>query len=84
MEVFLKCLARFSAIADFPEPQTPRMNINLLPFSILSRTSFTISAWVLLFEKVRGFRHSPVLFRIDSELEVFLYNDHILFLFNWF
>ena len=50
----MKCLARFSAIADFPVPQTPWMNINLLPFWISSRISFTMSAWVLLLEKFRG------------------------------
>ena len=43
MEVFLKCLARFRAIADFPVPQTPLMNIILLPAFIASRISLTTS-----------------------------------------
>lgn len=34
MDVFLKCRARFRAMADFPEPQTPRIKISLLPASI--------------------------------------------------
>lgn len=77
MEVFLKCLARFSAIADFPLPQTPFMKISLLPLSIASRISFTTSAWVLLFENFRGGRDSPLSSKIESEFGVFLCRDHM-------
>lgn len=56
IDVFLKCLARFRAIADLPVPQTPLMKISLLPLSISSRISLMTSAWVLLLEKRRGER----------------------------
>ena len=77
MEVFLKCLARFSAIADFPDPQTPLMKISLLPFSIASRVSFTMSACVFPFENFRGSRDSPLSSKIESEFGVFLFRDHM-------
>ena len=77
MDVFLKCLARFSAIADFPLPHTPFMNISLLPDSIASRISFTTSAWVLPFENFRGGRDSPLSSKIESEFGVFLCRDHM-------
>ena len=80
MDVFLKCLARFRAIADLPVPQTPLMKISLFPFSISSSISLTMSAWVLLFENVRGLRASLSSSRIESELDIFLFRDHILFL----
>jgi len=76
MDVFLKCLARFRAIADLPEPQTPLMKISLLPCSISSRISLTMSAWVLLFENVRGARASPSS-RMFSEFTSFLCRDHM-------
>jgi len=77
MEVFLKWRAKFRAIADLPVPQTPLMKINLLPFSISSSISFTTSAWVLLLENFKGLRASLLSSRIESELEVFLFKDHI-------
>ena len=90
IDVFLKCLARFRAIADFPVPQTPLMKISLFPFSISSRISLTTSAWVLSLEKRRGRSGwSVVGVRLseetgdsklelpDSGLEVLLYRDHI-------
>ena len=61
MLVFLKCLAKFRAIADLPVPQTPLMKISLFPFSIESRISFTTSAWVLPFENFIGGSASPSL-----------------------
>ncbi len=72
----MKWRARFRAMADFPEPQTPRMKISLLPFSISVKTSWTMSAWVLLLEKVRGARHSPAS-RIEFEFTSFLCRDHM-------
>ena len=82
MEVFLKCLARFRAIADLPVPQTPLMKMILFPASIASSISFTTSAWVLPFENFNGGSSSPfVLNRFAPSPEsssMFLYNDHIL------
>jgi len=80
MDVFLKCLARLSAIADFPVPQIPLMKISLFPFSIASRISLTTSAWVFPLENFRGSSFSP---SVSKGLTVFgfsflLYNDHIL------
>ena len=77
MDVFLKCLARFSAIADFPEPHTPFMKINLFPFSIASRVSFTTSACVFPFENFSGSRDSLLSSKIESEVGFFLCNDHM-------
>lgn len=77
MEVFLKCLARFSAIADLPVPHTPFMKISLLPASIASSISFTTSACVFPFENFRGSRDSPLSSKIESEFGVFLYRDHM-------
>jgi len=86
MEVFLKCLARFRAIALFPEPQTPLMKMILLPSLIASRISLTMSAWVFPFEKVRGGSSSLELLNkfapSPESSSVFLYNDHILCLFR--
>jgi len=76
MDVFLKCLARFSAIADLPDPQTPLMKISLLPCSISVSISFTTSAWVLLFENVRGARAWPSS-RMLSEFTSFSCRDHM-------
>lgn len=59
MLVFLKCLAKFKAMADLPVPQTPLMKINLLPASIESRISFTTSAWDFPFENFKGGSSSP-------------------------
>lgn len=73
----MKCRARFSAIADFPVPHVPFMKINLFPLLISSRTSWTMSFCVLLFENFRGSRAHPLSSNIESGFGVFLYSDHI-------
>lgn len=80
IEVFLKCRARFRAIADFPVPHVPFMKISLLPLFISSRTSWTTSFWVFWFENFKGGRDSPLSSNIESGFGIFLYSDHIFFL----
>jgi len=59
IEAFPIILARFKAIADFPVPHIPLMNI-ILWFSLIAcKTSVTISSWDFPFEKTRGFNSFP-------------------------
>jgi len=89
IDVLLKCLARFRAIADLPVPQTPLMKISLFPLLIESRISLTTSAWVLLFENFRGLSSLPSVSKGVDNLVfgiwgvgvsgfVRLYRDHII------